>query len=74
MNRAAALRNELSSGRVILMDGAMGTELMRAGLRVTEESAASWNLSHPNRVRAVHEDYLAAGAECLVTNTFEVSR
>ncbi len=61
--------NALRSGRVLLMDGAMGTELIRAGLKPGENSAA-WNLLHPDRVRAVHRAYHKAGAEVLLTNTF----
>jgi 5-methyltetrahydrofolate--homocysteine methyltransferase len=52
------------------MDGAMGTELQRAGLP-TGESGELWNLTHPDKVRQVHEAYLAAGADCLLTNTFQ---
>ncbi|MCI0461487.1 MAG: homocysteine S-methyltransferase family protein [Gemmataceae bacterium] len=59
----------LRSGRVLLMDGAMGTELQRAGL-LDGENASAWNQLHPERVRAVHEAYRAAGAEALVSNTF----
>jgi 5-methyltetrahydrofolate--homocysteine methyltransferase len=73
MNRLFALQSELSAGRAILMDGAMGTELMRAGLQVPAESAASWNLTHPDRVSAVHKAYCDAGASCLVTNTFDLA-
>ena len=59
----------LHSGRVLLMDGAMGTELRKAGLR-DDENAAAWNLLHPERVRAVHQAYREAGAEVFLTNTF----
>jgi methionine synthase I (cobalamin-dependent) len=62
----------LRSGRVLLMDGAMGTELRKAGLR-DDENGAAWNLLHPERVRAVHEAYRAAGAEVCLTNTFMAS-
>jgi 5-methyltetrahydrofolate--homocysteine methyltransferase len=65
----ADLLTTLRSGRVLLMDGAMGTELQRAGLRPVE-NAAAWNVLHPERVRAVHQAYLAAGAEVLLSNTF----
>jgi methionine synthase I (cobalamin-dependent) len=65
---AAALR----SGNVLLMDGAMGTELMRRGLRAGE-CADAWNLTRPNEVRAVHHAYLDAGAEILLTNTFQAN-
>jgi methionine synthase I (cobalamin-dependent) len=54
------------------MDGAMGTELQRAGLK-PGENAARWNIRHPERVRAVHQAYLDAGAEVLLTNTFLIN-
>jgi 5-methyltetrahydrofolate--homocysteine methyltransferase len=60
----------LRSGRVLLMDGAMGTELRRAGLP-PGECGEAWNLSHPERVRATHQAYVDVGAECLLTNTFQ---
>jgi methionine synthase I (cobalamin-dependent) len=59
----------LHSGRVLLMDGAMGTQLQRAGLK-PGENASIWNLTHPQRVRKVHDAYLTAGADVLLTNTF----
>jgi 5-methyltetrahydrofolate--homocysteine methyltransferase len=62
----------LHSGRVLLMDGAMGTELMKAGLR-PDENAAAWNVLHPERVRSIHRAYLAVGADVLLTNTFLVN-
>ena len=60
----------LHAGRVLLMDGAMGTQLQRAGLR-PDECGVLWNLTHPDRVRAIHDHYVAAGAEVLLTNTFQ---
>jgi 5-methyltetrahydrofolate--homocysteine methyltransferase len=62
----------LQSGRVLLMDGAMGTELQRAGLSVGE-CGELWNLSQPERVRAIHQAYVDAGADCLLTNTFQAN-
>src|SRR5262249_15182879 len=62
----------LHSDQVILMDGAMGTEILRAGA-AEGECLELWNLAHPNRVRAIHQAYLDAGATCLVTNTFQGS-
>ena len=59
----------LHSGRVLLMDGAMGTELQRSGLS-PGDNAAAWNVLHPQRVRKVHQSYRDAGATVLVTNTF----
>jgi methionine synthase I (cobalamin-dependent) len=63
----------LRSGRPLLMDGAMGTELQRAGL-ATGECGELWNLAHPEVVRAVHQFYADAGAEVHLTNTFQAVR
>jgi 5-methyltetrahydrofolate--homocysteine methyltransferase len=54
------------------MDGAMGTELRRAGLP-DGACAEWWNLSEPGRVREVHRAYVEAGAACLLTNTFQAN-
>ncbi len=62
----------LRSGRVLLMDGAMGTELQCAGLQ-PGECGELWNLTHPDKVRAIHQAYVDAGAEVLLTNTFQAN-
>jgi 5-methyltetrahydrofolate--homocysteine methyltransferase len=54
------------------MDGAMGSELQRAGLR-EGECAELWNLTRPELVRAIHQRYRDAGARCLLTNTFQAN-
>jgi 5-methyltetrahydrofolate--homocysteine methyltransferase len=54
------------------MDGAMGTELRRAGL-ADDGCGERWNLAHPDRVRAIHQAYADAGAECLLTNSFQAN-
>jgi 5-methyltetrahydrofolate--homocysteine methyltransferase len=60
----------LHSGKVLLMDGAMGTELIKRGLQPSRELAPEWNLSHPDVVQQVHRSYVQAGATSLLTNTF----
>ncbi len=62
----------LHSGRVLLIDGAMGTELQRAGIQEAE-CYELWNLSHPDQIRTVHQAYVDAGAQCLLTNTFQAN-
>jgi 5-methyltetrahydrofolate--homocysteine methyltransferase len=69
----AGFLDALQSGRVQLMDGAMGTELRRAGLP-QGDCGELWNLTHPARVRAVHRAYAKAGADVLLTNTFQANR
>ncbi len=59
--------------RPILGDGAMGTQLMLAGLE-QGSCGEAWNLDHPERVLAIQRRYVEAGSECLLTNTFGGSR
>lgn len=62
----------LHSDRILLMDGAMGTQLQRHGLR-PGECYEAWNLSRPEIVRGIHQDYVEAGAVCVLTNTFQAN-
>jgi 5-methyltetrahydrofolate--homocysteine methyltransferase len=55
--------------RRLVCDGAMGTQLMLAGL-VSGDCGELWNLKHPDRVLAIQQRYVVAGADCLITNTF----
>lgn len=57
----------------LLADGAWGTELIRRGLP-PGEAAEGFNLTHPDIVRQVAEDYLAAGSDIILTNSFVGSR
>jgi 5-methyltetrahydrofolate--homocysteine methyltransferase len=59
--------------RRLVCDGAMGTQLMLAGL-ANGDCGEAWNLAHPERVRAIQRRYVEAGADCLITNTFGGSR
>lgn len=59
----------LAEGRVLLGDGAMGTMLQRAGL--TDGGAPElWNVTQPEKVRAIYQAYVDAGANLIETNTF----
>jgi 5-methyltetrahydrofolate--homocysteine methyltransferase len=59
--------------RPLLGDGAMGTQLMFAGLE-QGNCGEAWNLTHPERVLAIQRRYVEAGSDCLLTNTFGGSR
>src|SRR5256885_16368261 len=59
--------------RPLLGDGAMGTQLMIAGLE-QGNCGEAWNLTHPERVLAIQRRYVDAGSDCLLTNTFGGSR
>lgn len=70
MNRFTEL---LASQSTILLDGAMGTMLMEAGL-TSGASPEEWNVLHPDRVRAVHREYITAGSRLILTNSFGGNR
>ena len=57
----------------LIGDGAMGTELQKAGLE-PGGCGDEWNLAHPERVLAIQRAYAAAGSQCLITNTFGTNR
>jgi 5-methyltetrahydrofolate--homocysteine methyltransferase len=59
--------------RPLLGDGAMGTQLMFAGL-VQGNCGEEWNLTHPEKVLAIQRRYAEAGSDCILTNTFGGSR
>ena len=59
--------------RRLVCDGAMGTQLMLAGLE-QGSCGEAWNLTHPERVLAIQRRYADAGADCIITNTFGGSR
>ena len=55
--------------RVVILDGAMGSELIRHGFR-SESCPEEWNITHPDVVADIHRAYFEAGAEIVQTNTF----
>jgi 5-methyltetrahydrofolate--homocysteine methyltransferase len=71
-NRNKRLLDALED-RPLLGDGAMGTQLMIAGLE-QGNCGEAWNLTHPERVLAIQRRYADAGSDCILTNTFGGSR
>lgn len=59
-------QHQLESDQIVLIDGAVGTELQRRGVPMDE---IAWSgaavLSHPEAVRETHEDYIRAGAKVM---------
>jgi 5-methyltetrahydrofolate--homocysteine methyltransferase len=64
---------EAIESRVLLSDGAMGTQLQLAGL-ASGHCGEAWNLDHPDRVLKIQRAYANAGSDCILTNTFGASR
>jgi len=63
------LKKLLETGQPILLDGAMGTMLMDAGLE-QGDPPEEWNVKYPDRIRAVHRAYIQAGSRVVLTNSF----
>lgn len=69
----AAATDRLFHGGTVLCDGAMGTMLYSCGVFINR-SYDELNVTQPETVRSVHEQYLQAGAEIIETNTFGANR
>ena len=64
---------EALAERVVLFDGAIGTEIYSRGVFINR-CYDEVNLSQPGLMREIHTAYLAAGAEVLTTNSFGANR
>lgn len=63
------IRTELSK-RILILDGAMGTMLQRKGLQGNSES---FNLTNPETIGEIHNEYIEAGADIIMTNSFSAN-
>ena len=63
----------LNSRPWLLADGATGTNYFQMGL-VSGDAPEMWNFEHPERVRQLHRQFIAAGADIVLTNTFGGNR
>lgn len=64
------LYSYLKSKKPILLDGAMGTQMMALGI----EPRDMVNINNPDLVLSIHEAYIRAGAEIIIANTFNLNR
>ncbi len=69
-----AVATKLASGEVIILDGGTGTAIQARGVAMDQDAwCAMANLTHYDDVRAVHEDYIRAGADVITANTYASS-
>jgi homocysteine S-methyltransferase len=68
------IKDMLRRGEVIILDGGTGTDIQRRGAPMSGDTwCADANLTHGDIVRAVHADYVAAGADIVTANTYATS-
>jgi methionine synthase I (cobalamin-dependent) len=70
MSRYDAIREKLHNRKFVILDGAIGTEILRRDVSWADHQ----NLARPDVIRAISEDYIAAGADVITTNTFQLTR
>jgi methionine synthase I (cobalamin-dependent) len=68
-----SLTDLLAQKGVLLADGATGTNLFEMGL-MSGDPPEMWNIDHPERIRALHQSFVDAGADIILTNSFGGNR
>lgn len=63
----------IKKGEILVCDGAMGTLLSQEGLE-SGICGDLWNITHPEKIMAIHKAYLEAGCDIIITNTFNANR
>ena len=66
----APIREKLKRGETVILDGAIGTEILRRNVTWADHQL----VNKPEFVRGIHEDYIRAGAEVISTNSFQLCR
>ncbi len=66
------IREEMGK-RILFFDGGLGSLLQARGLK-PGELPETWNLSKPEELIAIHKEYLEAGADIILANTFGANR
>ena len=67
------LEELLRTGRPLLADGATGTNYFEMGLH-SGEPPEFWIVDHPDRVKLLHQAFVDAGSDIILTNTFGANR
>lgn len=64
------IRERLEEGGVVILDGGIGTEVLRRDLTWADHQV----IDRPDAVRALHADYIKAGVDVISTNSFQLAR
>lgn len=71
-NRVQAFK-EFTENHVLILDGAMGTQIQQRGLALGQ-APETFNLEHPEVIKEIHRSYIEAGARVITSNTFGANR
>jgi S-methylmethionine-dependent homocysteine/selenocysteine methylase len=75
MSMAEAISGRLAAGELVIIDGGTGSQLQAEGVPMDHVAwSARANLDQPDVVRHVHEEYIRAGADVIIANTYAASR
>ncbi len=75
MSAAEAIFGRLARGELVIIDGGTGTQLQAEGVPMDDVAwSARANLEQPDVVQRVHEEYIRAGAEVIIANSYAASR
>jgi len=72
-SRLEKFKARLVAGDMLLFDGAWGTQMQKAGLQLGD-CPEEWNLTRPDDIKNIAREYLKAGADIVLTNTFGGNR
>jgi S-methylmethionine-dependent homocysteine/selenocysteine methylase len=74
LTRYEKLKARMQRGETIILDGGTSTDIQKRGAPMSGDVwSADANLTHPEIVRAVHDDYIRAGADIIAANTYASS-
>ena len=59
--------------KIYILDGAMGTMIQKHGVAEEDNNSERLNLTHPDAIKKIHKEYIAAGADIIETNTFSAN-
>ena len=75
MNTAEDIFGRIAGGELVIIDGGTGTQLQAEGVPMDDVAwSARANLERPDMVQRVHEEYIRAGSEVIIANTYAASR
>jgi S-methylmethionine-dependent homocysteine/selenocysteine methylase len=69
-SRYTKLKDRLERREIIILDGGIGSEMLRRGVTWEGHKVES----EPDAIRSIHADYIRAGADVVSTNTFQLAR